>query len=122
MTRTLTSMALATAAFLTAPTWAADPSFDDLAAAVDQQQAPKHSPVEGPAPVPRSAAPTRPLLHSYGSQPRVSVRASVPIGRYAQIHYSPAFGSYNRGHLGFRHHYRGSRYCPPRFRGRYGRW
>lgn len=123
-----TGLALTCAMLLLAPAWAADPSFDDLAAAVDKQQAPQHSPVAA-APAARSRAPSRPLLHSYSSQPRVTVRTTVPIGRYAQIHYSPAFGYYNRGHLGFRGHYRsgfrgyhGNRYCPPGFRGRDGRW
>lgn len=105
----------------------AQASFDDLAAAVDEKAAaPAHSPVE---PVVRNRAPTRPLLHSYGAKPNVSVSVGVPLGRHGFVSYSPAFGYYNRGHLGFRGHFRGSRnyyrrghYCPPGFYGRRGRW
>ena len=132
-TRTLTTLA-AIAAMAFAGHGHAQASFDDLAAAVDEKAVQDQgyaakSSAQQRRVVPRNAAPTRPLLHSYGTQPQVSVNIGVPLGRHAYATYSPAFGYYNRGHLGFRGHYRGSRgyyrggrYCPPGFYGRRGRW
>lgn len=107
----------------------AQASFDDLAAAVDEQAVQDQSAAKPRRAASRNAAPTRPLLHSYGSTPRVSVNIDVPLGRHAFASYSPAFGDYKRGHLGFRGHfrdrrgfYRGGRYCPPSYYGRRGRW
>lgn len=126
-TRSLTLFAALLGLALSGPA-SAQASFDDLAAAVDKAEtpAPAQSPVE---PAPRSRAPTRPLLHSYGADPRVSVNVRTRLGPHAHINYSPAFGYYNRGHLGFRghfrgsrHHYRGGRFCPPGYYGRRGRW
>ena len=107
----------------------AQASFDDLAAAVDEQATQNQSASDQRKVVPRNAAPTRPLLHSYGATPRVSVNIGVPLGRHGYATSSPAYGYYGRGHLGFRGHfrgtrgyYRGGRYCPPGFYGRRGRW
>lgn len=102
----------------------AQASIDDLAAAVDEkavedQNANAQSRESKAQNARRDAAPSRPLVHSYGASPRVSVNIGVPLGRHAYLNYSPAFGYYGHRHRGY---YRSGRYCPPGYYGRRGRW